>query len=62
MGTTKITKNNKIIKFSALEMHKLWKQLKLIQENIRLYFIVHTLNILIKLAYINHFLTLLIHI
>ena len=28
MGTTKITKNNKIIKFSALEMHKLWKQLK----------------------------------
>ena len=37
------------------------KDFKLIQENIGLDFIIHTLSILIRLTCINHFLTLLMH-
>ena len=40
---------------------KLQKRLELIQENIGLNFIVHTLSILIRLTYKNHFPTLLMH-
>ena len=51
----------KITEFNALEIRKLWKRLKLIQENIGLDFIIHTLSILIRLTYQNHFPTLLMH-
>jgi len=43
------------MEFSASEIRKLRKRLKLILENIGLDFIVHTLSILIKLTYKNYF-------
>jgi len=61
VGTTKITENTKITKFSTSEIRKLQKRLKLILENIGLDFIVHTFSILIMLTYIIHFQTLLMH-
>ena len=49
------------MEFNSLEIRKLQKRLKLIQENIGLDFIILTLSIQIRLKYINHFLTLLMH-
>ena len=52
-----------ITKFSASKIRKITETIitKLIQENIGLNFIVHTLSIRIRLTYMNNFLTLLMH-
>ena len=60
-GITGIKEIRKITKFSASEIRKLHKRLKLILENIGLDFIIHTLSILIRLTSMNHFPTLLMH-
>jgi len=57
-GNSKVTE---LMEFSASEIRKLRKRFKLIQENIGLDFIVHTLSILIRLTYTNHFIILLMH-